>query len=126
MDRIASPRQLTSEIAKLLAYVRSTDRPERTRIAAELRALAERVAKKESFEEAKKRLLMGLSPKGYRVDLDRGTAKKRFPDGEHTVTFKTRDVLIDDEKFDIDVLGMQIDDFWRALGKEISKRAGDD
>ena len=126
MDRIASPRQVTAEIEKIVTYVRTTDHPERSRVASHLRALADRVAKKESYDEAKKRLLMGLAPKGYRADLDRGTAKKRFPDGEHTVAFKSGGVYIDDEKFTIDVIDMKVDDFRLAIGAEINERAGDE
>ncbi|MBU0571997.1 MAG: hypothetical protein KKC50_08165 [Candidatus Omnitrophica bacterium] len=43
MDKIATPRELRSEIRRLLAYSQ-TERPSREKLAAELRGLAGRVA----------------------------------------------------------------------------------
>jgi hypothetical protein len=44
MEKIASPQELTSEIKRLLAYVRNTEHPQRAYVASELHGLAGRVA----------------------------------------------------------------------------------
>lgn len=66
MDRIATPRNLVTELQKILAYA-ETEKPSREKLAAELNALADRTARapqmpgSRNLDEGRSSLIKGLS-----------------------------------------------------------------